>query len=115
MFEKSSMCSTISLPRRVSIKERYASPATSGIMWVDGGLLVGAVMEQRPELFAVALLRRRDGHAALSQVLGGSAWAHRVLGIRRTIRRLFAYLSVLAAAQPEAGTCYPATPSHGRS
>jgi prolyl oligopeptidase len=38
------------------LREKYASPQTLGIMGgSNGGLLVGAVMEQRPELFAVAL------------------------------------------------------------
>ena len=38
------------------INEKYTSPKTLGIMGgSNGGLLVGAVMEQRPELFAVAL------------------------------------------------------------
>src|ERR1051325_8312303 len=38
------------------VREKYASPRTLGIMGgSNGGLLVGAVMEQRPDLFAVAL------------------------------------------------------------
>ncbi len=38
------------------VKEKYTSPATLGMMGgSNGGLLVGAVMEQRPDLFAVAL------------------------------------------------------------
>src|SRR6266511_835269 len=38
------------------VRERYASAQTLGIMGgSNGGLLVGAVMEQRPDLFAIAL------------------------------------------------------------
>jgi len=38
------------------VREKYASPPTLGIMGgSNGGLLVGAVMEQHPHLFAVAI------------------------------------------------------------
>jgi prolyl oligopeptidase len=38
------------------IKQNYTSPARLGIMGgSNGGLLVGVVMQPRPELFAVAL------------------------------------------------------------
>ncbi len=42
--------------RRTSVREKYTSPEKLGIMGgSNGGLLVGAVEQQRPELFAVAL------------------------------------------------------------
>ena len=40
------------------VKERYTSPAKLGMMGgSNGGLLVGVVEQQRPDLFAVALPR----------------------------------------------------------
>ena len=52
------------------IAQKYTSPSKLGIEGgSNGGLLIGAVMEQRPELFAVALPGgRRHGHAALRQI-----------------------------------------------
>ncbi len=63
--------------RRHLIKEKYTSPGKLGIMGgSNGGLLVGAVEEQRPDLFAVALpaagvidMLRYD------KFTGGHAWA----------------------------------------
>ena len=59
------------------VRERYASPQTLGIMGgSNGGLLVGAVMEQRPDLFAVALpaVGVMD-MLRYHKFTGGSAWA----------------------------------------
>ena len=84
------------------VRERYASPQTLGIMGgSNGGLLVGAVMEQRPDLFAVALpavgvmdmlryhkFTRRLGVGHRVRVVRGSE------GVRVSVQ-------VLAAAQPQ--------------
>jgi prolyl oligopeptidase len=93
------------------VKEGYASPATLGIMGAsNGGLLVGAVMEQRPDLFAVSLpavgvmdMLRYDRFS------GGQAWATEY-GSASEEQAAFAYLfkySPLHNVKP--GTCYPAT------
>ncbi len=92
------------------IAQKYTSPSKLGIEGgSNGGLLVGAVMEQRPELFAVALpavgvmdMLRYD------KFTGGSAWAAEYGSA--TDSTAFKYLikySPLHNVKP--GTCYPAT------
>ncbi len=93
------------------VKEKYASPRTLGIMGgSNGGLLVGAVMEQRPDLFAVALpaVGVMD-MLRYQKFTGGDAWATEY-GSADTDAKAFAYLfkySPLHNLKP--GTCYPAT------
>jgi prolyl oligopeptidase len=92
------------------IKEKYTVPAKLVIEGgSNGGLLVGAVMTQRPELFGVALpevgvldMLRYD------RFTGGAAWAVEY-GSSQDPKQ-FAYLlkySPLHNLKP--GTCYPAT------
>ena len=91
-------------------RERYTSPAHLAIMGgSNGGLLVGAVMEQRPDLFAVALpavgvmdMLRYD------RFTGGRAWVTEYGLVRWPAD--FAFLieySPLHNITP--GACYPAT------
>jgi prolyl oligopeptidase len=92
------------------VKEKYTSPEKLGIMGgSNGGLLVGAVMEQRPDLFAVALpavgvmdMLRYD------QFTGGKAWAteYGSASNPEQFGFLFEY-SPLHNLKP--GACYPAT------
>jgi prolyl oligopeptidase len=92
------------------VKENYTSPAKLGIMGgSNGGLLVGAVMEQRPDLYAVALpavgvmdMLRYD------KFTGGRAWVteYGSSANREQFPILFKY-SPLQNVRPE--TCYPAT------
>jgi prolyl oligopeptidase len=92
------------------VKEKYTSPAKLGIMGgSNGGLLVGAVMEQRPDLFAVALpavgvmdMLRYD------EFTGGKAWATEYGSSSNSeqFKFLIKY-SPLHNIKP--GTCYPAT------
>ena len=92
------------------IKEKYTSPAKLGIMGgSNGGLLVGAVEEQRPDLFAVALpaagvldMLRYD------QFTGGHAWVTEYGSASDP--KQFAFLMKYSPVQNvKAGTCYPAT------
>jgi len=92
------------------VRERYASPQTLGIMGgSNGGLLVGAVMEQRPDLFAVALpaVGVMD-MLRYHKFSGGSAWATEYGSSEDP--KAFAYLSRYSPLHNlKAGVCYPAT------
>jgi prolyl oligopeptidase len=92
------------------VRDGYTSPARMGIMGgSNGGLLVGAVMEQRPDLFGVAMpavgvmdMLRYD------RFTGGRLWATEY-GSSSDAQQ-FAFLvkySPLHNVRP--GTCYPAT------
>jgi prolyl oligopeptidase len=92
------------------VREKYAVPQTLGIMGgSNGGLLVGAVMEQRPDLFAVALPA-----AAVMDMLRYHKFTGGAVGMTEygssDKAKDFAYLyqySPLHNIKP--GTCYPAT------
>ena len=92
------------------VREKLASPATLGIMGgSNGGLLVGAVMEQRPELFAVALpaVGVMD-MLRYHKFTGGAAWATEYGSAEN--RKDFSYLYRYSPLHNiKAGTCYPAT------
>jgi prolyl oligopeptidase len=92
------------------VRERYASPATLGIMGgSNGGLLVGAVMEQRPDLFAVALPAAAVLDMLRFHRFTGGAVGTTEYGSAENAND-FAYLykySPLHNVTP--GACYPAT------
>ncbi len=92
------------------VKEKYTSPGRLGIMGgSNGGLLVGAVMEQRPELFAVALpavgvmdMLRYD------RFTGGRLWVTEYGSASNPEQ--FPFLFKYSPVQNvKTGTCYPAT------
>ena len=92
------------------ITERYTSPSRLGIMGgSNGGLLVAAVEQQRPEMFAVAL----PGAGVLDMLrydrfTGGHAWAteYGTSSDAEQFKYLIKY-SPLHNVKP--GACYPAT------
>ena len=92
------------------VKEKYTSPARLGIMGgSNGGLLVGAVAEQRPDLFAVALpavgvmdMLRYD------RFTGGRAWRTEY-GSSTEAQQFPFLLKYSPVHNVKPGTCYPAT------
>ena len=92
------------------VRERYTSPAKLGISGgSNGGLLVAAVMEQRPDLFAVALpavgvldMLRYD------RFTGGKAWVTEY-GSAADPRQFPFIFKYSPLHNLKAGTCYPAT------
>jgi prolyl oligopeptidase len=92
------------------VKEKYTSPSKLAISGgSNGGLLVGAVEEQRPELFAVALpavgvmdMLRYD------RFTGGRAWVTEY-GSSSNPQQFPALYKYSPVQNVKAGTCYPAT------
>jgi prolyl oligopeptidase len=92
------------------VAEHITSPSRLGIMGgSNGGLLVGAVMEQRPDLFAVAMpavgvmdMLRYD------KFTGGQLWATEYGSA--AVPEQFTYLRKYSPLHNvRAGACYPAT------
>ena len=92
------------------VREKYTEPTRLGMMGgSNGGLLVGAVMEQRPDLFAVAMpavgvmdMLRYD------RFTGGRLWATEYGSAADPTQ--FPYLIKYSPLHNlKAGTCYPAT------
>jgi prolyl oligopeptidase len=92
------------------VKEKYTSPAKLGVMGAsNGGLLVGAVMEQRPDLYAVALpavgvmdMLRYD------KFTGGRLWTTEYGSASNPAQ--FPFLIRYSPVQNiKPGVCYPAT------
>ena len=92
------------------VKEKYTSPSKLGIMGgSNGGLLVGAAMEQRPDLYAVALpavgvmdMLRYD------RFTGGRLWVTEYGSASNPPQ--FPFLFKYSPVQNiKPGTCYPAT------
>ena len=92
------------------VKEKYTSASKLGIMGgSNGGLLVGAVQEQRPDLFAVALpavgvmdMLRYD------KFTGGAAWATEY-GTASDASQFPFLIKYSPLQNVKPGTCYPAT------
>jgi prolyl oligopeptidase len=92
------------------IRERYTSPAKLGVMGgSNGGLLVGAVINQRPDLYAVALpavgvmdMLRYD------RFTGGRLWVQEYGSAQNAAQ--FPFLIKYSPVQnTRNGVCYPAT------
>ena len=92
------------------VREKYTSPARLGIMGgSNGGLLVGAVMEQRPDLFAVALAQVGVmDMLRFDRFTGGKLWTSEYGSASNPAQ--FPFLLKYSPVQNvKPGTCYPAT------
>ena len=92
------------------VREKYTSPSKLAVNGgSNGGLLVGAVMTQRPDLYAAAIpqvgvmdMLRYD------QFTGGAAWATEYGSSKDSTQ--FKYLRAYSPLQNiKSGVCYPAT------
>jgi len=92
------------------VREKYTSPAKLGVMGgSNGGLLVGAVINQRPDLYAVALpavgvmdMLRYD------RFTGGRLWVQEYGSAQNPAE--FPFLITYSPVQnAKKGVCYPAT------
>ena len=92
------------------VREGFTTPSRLAMMGgSNGGLLVGAVMEQRPDLFAVAMpavgvmdMLRYD------RFTGGKLWATEY-GSSSDPTQFAALIKYSPLHNVKAGTCYPAT------
>jgi prolyl oligopeptidase len=92
------------------IREKFTAPGRLGMMGgSNGGLLVGAVMEQRPDLFAVAMpavgvmdMLRYD------RFTGGKLWATEY-GTASDPRQFANLIKYSPLHNLKRGACYPAT------